>query len=261
MENIWQLYVIAGLYYIARPVFLIAVSIVLLRIAFRRDPPVWWRRVIVAGITAFWLVDLAPGTVGHWLRCELQAGIWVRTPVRGHPQIAVSERIEPSIAARFLAVAGTVEYELSPWQAERLGLDRGYHRFDAISTTRSACWIGTLWSRETIAACATVTRIDTPSARYLFDASERRQVEWQTGLGPPALAWLGEKDQTFVLDRETGRSVAAATLIARPTVSPLSGLLTLLPWQPVCPAGASREGLPLLLTPAAFPDLRSHSDG
>lgn len=244
---------IAG--YLVRVTSFVGGSAFVLWVAYRYQPRRWVRRCTIAAVAAFWIVDLVPRPLGFWNLCQTQAGVRVDTPVLGRPHVAIGDQIEQSIAARFLYASGSVEYELTPNGAGRLGLRPGFHRFQAIENAHPDCWLVALRDSGMLAQCATAVSIDAPTARYLFDASEPRNEDRQAGTSPRHLSWSPEKDQAYVLDRDTNETLATATLFSRHRYSPVSGLLWLFPWDWACPLGATRSGLPYLLVPAAFPEL------
>lgn len=258
-DDFLALYLSLSLVYLARVTVFVGGSALLLWYSYRHQKPGWGRRSMVAAIAAIWIVDMMSGTADFWFLCNTQGGVRVVAPVPGRPHVAIGDQIEPSLAARFLSASGAVEYELTPYLAERLGLRSGFHRFQALEGAPPICSVSGLSDSGMLASCASAVRIEAPTARYLFDASERRSGDRYTGVGPKEWSWFAEMDQAFVLDRNTGETLAAATIFIRGRVSPLSGLLRFFVRDQVCPVGATREGLPYLLIPAAFPDLAGAS--
>lgn len=244
--------------WLARVLFLVGASGLLLWFAFRRLPRGWRRFGLVAFIALFWIVDLVPGAVGFPSLCRREAGIRVSAPVPGRPDIVVGEQIPSGIAARALHLAGRVEYELVPGRARRLDLRPGLYRFEPIENAPSDCAFAVFRNSVMLAMCATAVQIETPDARYRFDMSGPVDGE-AAAAGPWDLSWWAEKHHATVVDRTTGETLATATLLIRRRIPSVSGLISYKPADAACPKGATPEGLPILLFPVAFPDLGGRS--
>lgn len=239
----------------ARFILFVGGSGLLVWLAYRYLPSGWRRRGVIAVVAAFWIVDLAPGAPGFRILCRTHAGVKVETAIPGRPHVMIGDRIPPAIAARFLHLSGSVEYDLAPFVAERLELVTGLYQFRALEDAPVECLLTALNDKSMLANCATVVKINESTARYLFDASEPDTNGGQADSGPFYLSWWAEKHVVFVLDRETNQTLASATVLLRRGTPSLSGLFSFAPADAACPAGASEEGLAYLLRPAAFPDL------
>lgn len=251
-----RLFVLWGsIAYLARITLLVGGSALLIWFAYRYLPRGWRRRGLVAVIMAFWIVDLLPGLLGFWSLCRTEAGLRVDTAVLGRPNLVIGDQIAPAIAARILYLSGSVEYELSPPMARRLGLWPGLNRFDSVENAPSDCWLVALRDPGMLARCATAVRIEAPTARYRFDTRGPGNGNPPAPAGPWEFSWWAEKHQATVVDRGTDETLARATLLIRRRIPSASGLISFQAKNSTCPRGTTPDGLPILLFPAAFPEL------
>lgn len=245
----------ASIIYLTKIIFFVGGSAFFVWVAYRYLPSGWRRRGIIVAVAAFWIVDLVPGALGFRILCRAQAGVKVETAIPGRPHMVIGGRIPPAIAARILYLSGSVEYDMPPYVAGRLGLVAGLYQFQALEDAPVECLLTALYDKSMLANCATVVRIDAPTARYLFDGSEPGSEGGQAEGSPFDLSWWADKHVVYVSDRETNQTLATATVLMRRGIPSLTGLFSFAPTDAACPAGASEEGLPYLLFPAAFPEL------
>ncbi len=254
MEGLNQYFMMFAFLYWARVVLFVGISAAVLWFAFLLLPGGWKRWALFTLVALFWIVELVPGRVAFPHLCRREAGLAVTAAIPGQPDIIMRDRWASAIAARILYKAGRVEYALEDSLARHLGLLPGLYRFDSVADPASDCWNRALFSRETLAMCATATPIEAPGARYLFDT--RGPVEGETAAGAPwDLDWWAEKHQARVVDRTTGETLATYTMLTRRRIPSVLNLVSYRAADAVCPKGQTPDGLSYSLFPDAFPDL------